>query len=81
MKIKGTVISARREFVKQHFGEDAWMKVVSAMPPADQVIIKGMILSSAWYPFEIGNRLDKAIVQVLGNGKESFFEELGAESA
>lgn len=81
MKIKGTVISARREFVKEHFGEDAWMNVVSAMPPADQVIIKGMILSSAWYPFEIGNRLDKAIVQVLGNGKESFFEELGAESA
>ena len=54
--------------------------VVHAMPPEDQVKIKGTILSTTWYPFELGNRLDKAIVQVLGKGKESFFEELGAES-
>jgi hypothetical protein len=81
MKIKGTIISARREFVKEHFGEDGWMKVVSAMPTEDQAKINGTILSSTWYTFEIGNRIDKAIVQVLGNGKESFFEELGAESA
>jgi hypothetical protein len=81
MKIKGTVISARRDFVKEHFGEDAWMKVVSAMPPEDQAKIKDTIMSSTWYTFEIGNRIDKAIVQVLGKGKESFFEELGAESA
>lgn len=81
MKIKGTVISARREFVKEHFGENAWVKVVSALPSEDQEKIKGTIMPSNWYTFEIGNRIDKAIVQVLGNGKESFFEELGAESA
>jgi hypothetical protein len=81
MKIKGTVISARREFVKEHFGEEAWVKIVNALPTGDQLQIKGTILSSTWYPFEIGSHLDKAIVQVLGKGRESFFEELGAESA
>jgi hypothetical protein len=81
MKIKGTIIAARREFVKEHFGEEAWMKVVNAMPQEDQVKLKGTILSTTWYPFEVGNGLDKAIVNVLGKGKESFFEELGAESA
>ncbi len=81
MKIKGTVIAARRQFVKDHFGEEAWSKVVSMMPAQDQELLKGTILSSEWYAFEIGNRLDKAIVQALGKGKESVFEELGAESA
>ena len=81
MKIKGTIIAARRDFVKEHFGEDAWTNVVNTMLPEDQAKIKGAILSSTWYDFEIGNRLDKAIVRVLGRGKESFFQELGAESA
>jgi hypothetical protein len=81
MKIKGTIIAARRDFVKEHFGEEAWIKVVDALPPEDQGKIKGAILSATWYPFEIGSRLDKAIVNVLGKGKESFFQELGAESA
>jgi hypothetical protein len=81
MRIKGTIIAARRDFVKEHFGDEGWMKVVHAMPPEDQATIKGAVLSATWYPFELGNRLDKAIVQVLGKGKESFFQELGAESA
>jgi hypothetical protein len=81
MKIKGTIIAARRDFVKEHFGEDAWMKVVNTMLPEDQAKLKGAILSATWYGFEIGSRLDNAIVRVLGRGKESFFQELGAESA
>jgi hypothetical protein len=44
MKIKGTVISARRDFVKEHFGEDGWMKVISALPAEDQAKIKGTIM-------------------------------------
>jgi hypothetical protein len=68
MRIKGTIIAARRDFVKEHFGDEGWMKVVNAMPPEDQATIKGAILSATWYPFELGNRLDKAIVNVLGKG-------------
>ncbi|HEU0053167.1 MAG TPA: hypothetical protein VFQ39_08310 [Longimicrobium sp.] len=34
-----------------------------------------------WYPFEIGERLDAAIVRVVGNGRTEMFERLGAASA
>lgn len=81
MKIKGTVINARKEFIKEHFGEGAWEKVLKTLPPSHQDQLRGTILSSTWYSFEIGDALDNAIVKVLGRGNLSFFEELGAVSA
>jgi hypothetical protein len=81
MKIKGTVISARKEFIKEHFGEDAWEKVMKTLPSSHQDQLRGNILSSTWYSFEIGKALDNAIVKVLGGGNLSYFEELGAVSA
>ena len=39
------------------------------------------LLASAWYPFELGKRLDQAIVQALGAGRPEFFEKLGEASA
>ncbi len=80
MKIKGLVLLARREFVKEHFGENAWKKVIEALPVRDQEQLN-FILATKWYLFETGELLDKAIVNVLGKGKKSFFEEIGAESA
>jgi uncharacterized protein (TIGR02265 family) len=35
----------------------------------------------AWLDFEIGKRLDDAIVKVLGGGRPEVFERLGAASA
>ncbi|MFH0990921.1 MAG: hypothetical protein V1799_12980 [bacterium] len=81
MKIKGHILNARKDFVRSNFGDAGWEKVVSAMPAKDQEVLKGVLLSSQWYLFEIGDRLDKAIVDVLGGGKKSFFEDLGAKSA
>ncbi len=80
MKIKGLVLLARREFVKEHFGEEAWEKVVKALPAQDQQELN-YILATKWYSFETGKRLDRAVVNVLGKGKIGFFEEIGAESA
>ena len=80
MKIKGLVLFARREFVKEHFGEDAWNQVLSALTAEDQEELE-LILATKWYPFETGDRLDRAVVDILGNGQENFFEEIGAESA
>ena len=81
MKIKGLVIHSRREFVIEHFGEEAWEDVIKALPLPDQESLKGVVFAAQWYPFEIGERLDKAIVNVLGGGKQEIFEELGAKSA
>jgi hypothetical protein len=47
----------------------------------DRGSIGDLILAAKWYPFELGDRLDKAIVRILGEGKEKIFEEIGAKSA
>lgn len=81
MKIKGNIIAARRDFVKEHFGEKGWSDVLAALPEIDRQPLQGTILPTTWFPFEIGDRLDKAIVAVLGHGDTKVFEDLGAKSA
>jgi uncharacterized protein (TIGR02265 family) len=81
MKIKGVVIHSRIEFVKDNFGEDSWKKVLDSLPDEDQHLLTDLLLKAQWYPFEIGDRLDKAIVEVLGEGDNKIFEMIGAKSA
>jgi hypothetical protein len=41
----------------------------------------GVLLASSWYPFELGRKLDAAIVDELGGGQATFFQKLGEASA
>jgi hypothetical protein len=81
MEIKGLIIQARKEFVEEHFGKDAWLKILEALPPEDRKALGDLILAARWYPFELGERLDRAIVNGLGEGKEKIFEDIGVKSA
>jgi hypothetical protein len=81
MQIKGGVLVARADFVKRHFGESGWKQVLEALPAADAKILKGTLLSPGWYPFDLGSRLDDAIVRVLGQNDFKVFERIGAASA
>jgi len=81
VKIKGLVLHSRKDFVKEHFGDAAWDKVIEALPAQDQELLKGVVFAAQWYPFETGERLDRAIVKELADGDEGVFEEIGAKSA
>jgi uncharacterized protein (TIGR02265 family) len=81
MKIKGLVLQSRKDFVIEHFGEEGWGRVVGSMSQADQDVLGGVIFAAKWYPFDAGERLDRAIVRVLGGGDTKVFEEMGAKSA
>lgn len=81
MKIKGFILMSRKEFVIEHFGAEGWTKVLNALPGSDQEVFKETLLTSHWYEFEIGRRLDEAIVSVLGSGANKVFEDIGAQSA
>jgi hypothetical protein len=81
MEIKGLVIQARKEYIEKDFGPEALQKVLDALPPDDRKTLTNLILTANWYPFEVGERLDRAIVNVLGGGREKFFEDIGAQSA
>ena len=79
-QIRGTVLKARLAFVEEAAGKDGVARMLAALPPEDQKILK-MVLSISWYPFELGTRLDHAIVTVLAGGDPRYFEKLGEASA
>ncbi len=79
-QIKGAVLKSRLGFVEEHFGAAGLQRVLESLPPDDQRALR-MVFTSNWYPFELGKRLDDAIVRVLAGGKPEFFEKLGEASA
>jgi predicted hydrocarbon binding protein len=81
MKIKGFILHSRKEFVLDNFGNDGWNKVLATLPDEDKKIYEGFILTSNWYDFEISERLDTAIVEILGKGSTDVFEDIGKKSA
>ncbi len=79
-KIKGSILKSRLEFVRKEFGEDGLSKVIDNLPKEDQKVL-GRLVAVAWVDFEVGKRLDEAIVRALGGGSTRFFERLGEASA
>jgi uncharacterized protein (TIGR02265 family) len=79
-QIKGAVIQSRLAFVRDHFGEAGAERLLASLPEDDRATLPH-VLSIKWYPFDLGTRLDDAIVKVLGGGDPAVFEHLGAASA
>ncbi len=81
MEIRGTILTSRKAFVEENFGKEGWNKVLNSLSDEDQKFFKNILISAGWYPFEIAERLDKAIVNILGDGKPEIFKKIGAKSA
>lgn len=79
-KIKGSVLKSRLEFVRNEIGDDGLAELMESLPEDDRKIL-GRLVAVAWVDFEVGKRLDQAIVKTLGGGSTRFFERLGEESA
>jgi uncharacterized protein (TIGR02265 family) len=79
-QIKGAVLKSRLGFVEEHFGKEGLARVLESLPSDDQRLLR-IVFTSNWYPFELGKRVDDAIVRVLGGGRTDFFEKLGEASA
>ena len=79
-KIKGSILKSRLEFVRKEFGDDGLVKIMDSLPEEDSKIL-GRLVAVAWVDFEVGKRLDDAIVKVFGGGSTRFFERLGEASA
>jgi hypothetical protein len=79
-QIKGAILKARLGFVEQNWGREGLDRVLASLPDDDQRALRA-VLTVKWYPFALGERLDAAIVRVLGDGRTEVFERLGAASA
>jgi len=80
MQIRGSILLARKNFVCEHFGDEAWNEILGLLPAEDQTVLRSVI-QVGWYAFTIGEHLDQAIVNELGKGDSSVFEAIGAKSA
>ena len=79
-QVKGGVLKSRLQFVEDTAGKDAVQRVLAVLGDDDRKSL-GMLLTAQWYPFELGKRLDAAIVAEVGGGRDEYFERLGEASA
>ena len=80
ISIKGSVLRSRLALVEDVAPGDGLTRVLARLAPPEREVL-GCLLASAWYPFDLGKRLDEAIVAEVGNGRPEFFEKLGEASA
>jgi uncharacterized protein (TIGR02265 family) len=80
LKVKGAVLRSRLALVEDLGGAEGMAKVLGSLSGEDRSSLESL-LPTNWYPFQIGQRLDDAIVREIGGGRREFFETLGAASA
>ena len=80
ISVKGSVLRSRLVLVDELAPGDGRKRVLARLDRGDREVLESLLVSS-WYPFELGRRLDEAIVDELGGGKNEFFEKLGEASA
>jgi len=81
VKVKGAALLSRRAYVREEFGGASWEKVLETLADEDRRELQTMVLTSSWHPFELNQRLDRAIVEILGGGSQEIFERIGRWSA
>ena len=79
-QVKGSVLKSRLAFIEQIAGKDGVERVLATLTPEDRRALRDLV-AVQWCPFDLGRRLDEAIVAVLAQGNPLFFERLGAASA
>jgi len=80
-RVKGSTLLNRHAFIQENFGLDAWDMVLASLRDGDARLLSPRILASAWYPFDLYNRLDEAMCQVLTGGDLEICRTLGVDSA
>jgi uncharacterized protein (TIGR02265 family) len=80
-RIKGSLLLARMKFVKGR-GSQAAELVLGRLPREDQVVLRGSLLPSSWYPTGLLLRLETTAADVLAGGdRRSLFAEMGRFTA
>jgi uncharacterized protein (TIGR02265 family) len=81
-RIKGAVLIARLDFIRNRGGEQGLKQVLARLPEADRQVLGGMLVRVGWYPLDLHLRLDGAIADALSPGNPSeIFLEMGRASA
>lgn len=79
--VKGTLVIARMKYLRAQ-GPDSSERVLRRLSQADQSVLRGMLLPSAWYPADLLMRFEMTIAAVLAKGdRRALFMDMGHFSA
>ena len=78
-KVKGGALLSRLTFVREQHGEEGVQRVLAQLPAEDRQACSH-ILTGAWYPFELNERLDSAVAAEMTMGDKVFLL-MGEKSA
>jgi uncharacterized protein (TIGR02265 family) len=79
--VTGSVLRSRLDFVEQQFGKEGLVRLLERLPEPDRELLPKGLLPAQWYPFELGQRIDKVVMEVLAKGDRETFHQLGVRSA
>ena len=79
-KVKGAMVRAHLQFVRDRLGEPTLERTMKALPPAVAAEVHG-ILATTWCSFESLIVLDRTIAHVAGRDERDLMRELGRYSA
>ena len=79
-KVKGAMVRAHLQFVRDRLGEAAMTRTLEAIPASVAAEVQG-VLTGTWCAFESLVLLDRAIARAAGRDERELMRELGRYSA
>src|SRR5262245_42878399 len=76
-EIKGILLSAWMDFLKNRYGKEAVSEVIEGLAPEDRVLLAAPFLASSWYPYRTLHALRKATRPLAGQTGENLSAEIG----
>lgn len=71
--IKGNALQGIKLYVQEKHGAAGLEKWLSALPPTEQTILRGLVLPASWYPVGIWHRCLDSYVNAFGRGDPEAF--------
>lgn len=68
VQVKGSTITARVRWIREHHGEGAWIGLRDSLPDDDRIFLEGRVLPHTWVPYDVFLHLSIAIDRRFGAG-------------
>lgn len=79
--VKGGMVKAHLQWVAQNRPDLTVEDLCQRVSPSTAAVLRGLVLTLAWYPFRALVETDRAITEASGGDPEALFKELGRHSA
>ncbi|HEY7546031.1 MAG TPA: hypothetical protein VID27_14160 [Blastocatellia bacterium] len=80
-KVKGTVINAWKNFLKERYGEDRLTAAIQSLDSDERAHLLSPVLDSSWYPMELQDVMSRLTKALASPSDKDLAQELGRYTA